>query len=228
MIFSSPLTSSLLKRYPEAAFDSDGRPLDPGFYTGAPAFNSVLFNIYLHSKVLQSQTEMSRHSRLPESVTGEPLPPPAAHWLKREVMSNILAEELSEVQYEEIIKRLSRLSLHPALSRSRGTQRLLQSFQSKSASQTSASSLNRVQHDGPVQMVGRRKTSTAVVRLHPGSGRVMVNKRPFVEYFFRMEDRLQVLYPLVTTNSLGSYDIHVTVHGGGLTGELSSASTHHL
>ena len=200
----------MLLHHSEAAFDGDGRPLDPGFYTGAPAFHAVLYNIYLHKKVLGSVLGESPHSSLP------------SHWLKREVMSNIVAEELSEVQYNEIISRLSNLSSHPSVSSNSATQKMLLGYQSKSARQSSADVLKSVKFDGRVQTVGRRKTSTAVVRLHSGNGSITVNKTPFVEYFSRPEDRQQVLYPLIITKSLDDYDINISVHGGGLTGELVS------
>lgn len=88
----------------EAAFDGDDRPLDPGFYTGAPAFHNVLYNIYLLTKALESVK--------PSSPSPSSSPPPA-NWLKREVVSNIIAEELSPSQYKEIIKRLTALVAHP-------------------------------------------------------------------------------------------------------------------
>ena len=193
----------------EAAFDGDGRPLDPGFYTGAPAYHNVLYNVYLHSKAVESVG--IRKPSLP--------PPPPVNWLKREVMSNLIAEDLSPLQYEEIIKRLTTLSTHSKMNSE--TQKMLQIYQSKSSTQSQIDSLRRsLQTDGSsVQTVGRRKTSTAVVRVSRGSGVVTVNKRPFLEYFYRAEDRQQVLYPLLLTNSLQEYNINVSVHGGGLTGQ---------
>ena len=192
----------------EAAFDGDGRPLDASFYTGAPAFHNILYTIYLHRKSVGSM-----------SGDPPPSPPPQGHWMKREVMSNILAEELTQVQYEEIIRRLSELAALPGASTNEDTQNLLFSFQSKARSQSVAEAIKRVERDGHVQTVGRRKTSTAVAQVCHGSGVVTINRRPFLEYFSRAEDRQQVLYPLLLTKALDDYDIRVSVHGGGLTGE---------
>lgn len=67
--------------------------------------------------------------------------------------------------------------------------------------------------------VGRRKTSTARVYLRPGSGNVVINKRPLNAYFSLEIRRRTLLSPLEITGSLGSFDILVNVKGGGLTGQ---------
>ena len=97
---------------------------------------------------------------------------------------------------------------------------MLLRYQPKAGGQLHAAVLKGVLPKDSVQTVGRRKTATAVVRVCSGSGLITVNKRPFVEYFSRTEDRHQVLYPLLVTKSLDVYDIHVYVHGGGPTGEV--------
>lgn len=69
---------------------------------------------------------------------------------------------------------------------------------------------------------GRRKTSTARVRLVPGSGRVIVNNRDAEEYFPYETQRLILKQPLVATETEGSYDVLVNVHGGGYTGQAGA------
>jgi small subunit ribosomal protein S9 len=67
--------------------------------------------------------------------------------------------------------------------------------------------------------IGRRKTSTARVYMRPGSGRVIINRRPLEEYF-KMETRRHVLLsPFEVTETSGMYDLVVNVKGGGLTGQ---------
>ncbi len=67
--------------------------------------------------------------------------------------------------------------------------------------------------------IGRRKTSTARVYMRPGSGRVIINRRPLDEYF-KMETRRHVLLsPFEVTETSGMYDLVVNVKGGGLTGQ---------
>lgn len=67
--------------------------------------------------------------------------------------------------------------------------------------------------------VGRRKTSTARVYLRPGSGKVVINRRPLDAYFSLETRRRILLSPFKITGSLGSFDVLVNVKGGGLTGQ---------
>lgn len=69
---------------------------------------------------------------------------------------------------------------------------------------------------------GRRKTSTARVRLVPGSGRVIINNRDAEEYFPYETQRLILKQPLVATETEGTYDVLVNVHGGGYTGQAGA------
>ena len=69
---------------------------------------------------------------------------------------------------------------------------------------------------------GRRKSSTARVRLVPGTGRIIVNKRDAEEYFPYESLRTIIKQPLVTTETEGGYDVLVNVDGGGFTGQAGA------
>ena len=69
---------------------------------------------------------------------------------------------------------------------------------------------------------GRRKTSVAQVRLIPGEGKVLINKRPLTEYFGKKTLEMVVKQPLVLTSTEGRYDIWATVKGGGVTGQAGA------
>ena len=69
---------------------------------------------------------------------------------------------------------------------------------------------------------GRRKTSTARVFLRRGSGAITVNKRPLDEYFGRETARMIVRQPLEKTEMTDSFDISVTVTGGGMSGQAGA------
>jgi small subunit ribosomal protein S9 len=71
--------------------------------------------------------------------------------------------------------------------------------------------------------VGRRKESTARVRLMSGSGKFTVNGKEAEAYFTRMGDLQAILAPMAAVGQpLDSYDISVTVEGGGVTGQTSA------
>ncbi|MGQ9490155.1 MAG: 30S ribosomal protein S9 [Anaerolineae bacterium] len=74
------------------------------------------------------------------------------------------------------------------------------------------------------EAVGRRKTSSARVRLYPGTGTIMVNDRPLNEYFRRPTDIVVVTQPLRVTDSLNSFNISVHVEGGGLSGQAGATA----
>jgi small subunit ribosomal protein S9 len=69
---------------------------------------------------------------------------------------------------------------------------------------------------------GRRKTSIARVRLASGSGKIVVNNRPFETYFPTETLRMVVSQPLVVTSTTGKFDVRVNVRGGGPTGQAGA------
>ena len=69
---------------------------------------------------------------------------------------------------------------------------------------------------------GRRKKSVARVRLVPGNGNVVVNKRDIENYFGLETLRVIVNQPLVLTGAKEKFDVLVNVHGGGFTGQAGA------
>ena len=70
--------------------------------------------------------------------------------------------------------------------------------------------------------LGRRKESTARVRMEPGNGQILVNGRAFEKYFLRETDRIIVLQPLALTENAGKFNIAANLAGGGLTGQAGA------
>jgi small subunit ribosomal protein S9 len=72
--------------------------------------------------------------------------------------------------------------------------------------------------------LGRRKESTARVRLHTGGAgnSFLVNEKPLEEYFSREVDYTQIFKPLRVTGTEGRFDITVKVNGGGVTGQAGA------
>ncbi|MBX6352431.1 MAG: 30S ribosomal protein S9 [Thermoflavifilum sp.] len=69
---------------------------------------------------------------------------------------------------------------------------------------------------------GRRKHSVARVRLVPGDGKIIVNRRDMTEYFPLKTLQMVIQQPLVLTDTLGRYDVYVNVYGGGITGQAGA------
>jgi len=71
--------------------------------------------------------------------------------------------------------------------------------------------------------IGRRKESTARVRLMNGAGVFIVNKKPVEAYFTRLGDLETILAPLEAAGENRSVmDITVLVKGGGVTGQTDA------
>ena len=70
--------------------------------------------------------------------------------------------------------------------------------------------------------VGRRKTSSARVRISTGSGSFVVNGKPAEEFFTRIGDMESILEPLNAAEIAGKLDISVLVQGGGVTGQTGA------
>lgn len=74
-----------------------------------------------------------------------------------------------------------------------------------------------------VEGIGRRKTASARVRLHPGgSGKVTVNDLPGDQYLTRPGSVQDIMRPLALVGQESAYDITVSVHGGGLSGQIDA------
>ena len=69
---------------------------------------------------------------------------------------------------------------------------------------------------------GRRKNAVARVRLVPGSGKFIVNKRELDDYFGKKTLVMIVQQPFAVTETLGKYDVVARVHGGGTSGQAGA------
>ncbi|QQR78316.1 MAG: 30S ribosomal protein S9 [Candidatus Moraniibacteriota bacterium] len=77
-----------------------------------------------------------------------------------------------------------------------------------------------------VYAVGRRKTAVAQVRYYAGAKsetlEIIVNNRPYIEYFNTFEQREAVVAPLKVVGKSEAAKISVLVSGGGLSGQADA------
>jgi small subunit ribosomal protein S9 len=62
------------------------------------------------------------------------------------------------------------------------------------------------------------------VRLASGTGKIVVNGRPFENYFPMESLRMMASQPLSITGTAEKFDAHITVSGGGPTGQAGAVS----
>jgi small subunit ribosomal protein S9 len=61
------------------------------------------------------------------------------------------------------------------------------------------------------------------VRIKPGDGKLLINKRELGNYFARTQDKEMVLAPLKAVECEKAFDVFVNVRGGGTTGQSGAA-----
>lgn len=69
---------------------------------------------------------------------------------------------------------------------------------------------------------GRRKDASARVWIKPGTGKIVVNKKPVSNYLARPVLRMIVNQPFNATKTDGQFDVYATVAGGGLSGQAGA------
>jgi len=73
-----------------------------------------------------------------------------------------------------------------------------------------------------VQTTGRRKRAVARVRLLPGTGKITINGRDVEVFFPNATHRMILTEPLRITELAEAYDVAVTIHGGGTSGQAGA------
>ena len=69
---------------------------------------------------------------------------------------------------------------------------------------------------------GRRKTSTARVFLRPGTGGIVINRKPIEQAFPTEALRTQIKQPLSVTETSDKFDVLATIAGGGIAGQAGA------
>ena len=72
------------------------------------------------------------------------------------------------------------------------------------------------------QTTGRRKAAIARVRLRPGDGAILCNRRPVEEYFPSATHRMVLTEPLRLVDKVTDYNIDCTLDGGGISGQAGA------
>ena len=69
---------------------------------------------------------------------------------------------------------------------------------------------------------GKRKNAVARTRVYQGTGQILVNGRPYDEYFPRKTLQMIVQQALKLTKNVDKFDIKITVAGGGVSGQAQA------
>jgi small subunit ribosomal protein S9 len=72
------------------------------------------------------------------------------------------------------------------------------------------------------QSTGRRKAAVARIRLRPGDGAIIVNRRPLEDYFPSATHRMVISEPLRMLEKAEVYNVEATLTGGGVSGQAGA------
>ncbi len=77
---------------------------------------------------------------------------------------------------------------------------------------------------GPIvySATGRRKRAIARVRLVPGDGRIIVNKKGYDEHFPRETHHIIIRRPFEHSETIGRFNVYAKVHGGGISAQADA------
>ncbi|WP_061934560.1 30S ribosomal protein S9 [Aureimonas sp. AU22] len=99
----------------------------------------------------------------------------------------------------------------------------LQDLGAANVAETSAPvHVQKLDAHGRAYATGKRKDAVARVWVKPGSGKITVNDKNYVDYFARPVLQMVLQQPIVAASRDGQFDIVVTVAGGGLSGQAGA------
>ena len=97
-----------------------------------------------------------------------------------------------------------------------------EALQSLSSNPQAAPAEPKIDAQGRAYATGKRKNAVARVWIKPGKGTITINGRDQEVYFARPVLRMMIAQPLQVTDRLGQFDVIVSVHGSGLSGQAGA------
>uniref|UniRef100_A0A8D3BN08 Small ribosomal subunit protein uS9m n=1 Tax=Scophthalmus maximus TaxID=52904 RepID=A0A8D3BN08_SCOMX len=194
----------------------DRRPFHFLFYTGKPSYYSLMHDTYDKILKLEKHEDLLKAKELFHLDTKN-ISLGTSRWLTKVEVEELLVEAISPQDYNRFIQLIERLlSMRHCAKEEEFVLRYRRQLEAQSTKQM-VPPLET--DDGGVafsKAEGRRKTSTSSVVLRDcGSGRVTVNGHDYLQYFPVLQDREQLMFPLLFAGALGRFDLECTVTGGG-------------
>lgn len=125
--------------------------------------------------------------------------------------------------YKALLETLQRLrSIDPELMPKEVSDILGKFLATTSNSQNFNRKQKTLDEFGRAEASAKRKSTRAHVYVVRGEGEVLVNGKPFTQYFCRDTDRAKIGYPFEVVNQENQYNVFVTASGGGITGQAEA------
>ncbi|CAD5110793.1 DgyrCDS158 [Dimorphilus gyrociliatus] len=215
--------SEVIPKRKAAQFDMDGRPFHNFFYTRQPNYFELLHEIVekmeflkcFEDEIIKSKKTVSPDKFLNLSAT---------EWLSYREFEALLTETIDEFKYARLIRLLDRLSKQ---THAYAVKDFILKYRKPLKSQSLFLEPSILQKDESgrtfAQASGSRKTAMAEVKLWTeGSGEITINNQDLLTYFPRLDDREQLIFPLLVSGFLGKVDIKAEVYHGGPSGQAGA------
>uniref|UniRef100_A0A673MDM0 Small ribosomal subunit protein uS9m n=1 Tax=Sinocyclocheilus rhinocerous TaxID=307959 RepID=A0A673MDM0_9TELE len=200
-------------------WDAKGRPFPFLFYTGKQSYYSLLHDVYEKMLAIERHQDKMRNkvvSLMDKLFVSSQI----ADWeqvlLKEEIEEN-LVENISDQDYMRLIQLMEKLLSMPYCSLEK---EFILKFRKQLEVQSRKYKIPALQYDpqGVAFSVadGRRKTAKASITLrNSGSGNITINGRNYLHYFPVLQNREQLMFPLLFVGMMGRFDIEGSVEGSG-------------
>uniref|UniRef100_A0A671MR20 28S ribosomal protein S9, mitochondrial-like n=1 Tax=Sinocyclocheilus anshuiensis TaxID=1608454 RepID=A0A671MR20_9TELE len=198
-------------------WDAKGRPFHFLFYTGKQSYYSLLHDVYEKILAIERHQDKMRNKGLFTSDTKQILLT-GSRWLLKEEIEENLVENISDQDVSKNLHLLmEKLLSMPYCSLEK---EFILKFRKQLEVQSSKYEIPALQYDpqGVAFSVadGRRKTAKASITLRDsGSGNITINGRNYLHYFPVLQNRVQLMFPLLFVGMMGRFDIEGSVEGSG-------------
>jgi len=205
--------------------DSTGRPADFLFYTMNERFYNLMHEIYSHKLALQViDDKMLKNSQSElETFDFE-----NSIWMTKSQLEKLhLGHDINDTEYDQFIYQMENLVDEPA---SYKIADFIMQFRDELPSQKATDDICDVKSNefGQEYVIesGSRKTAQAVVKVfRNGSGKIVVNNLPFLEFFPTINDRQTVCAPFFLLGMYLKFDVVASVKGGSSAGSCQLNSS---
>ncbi|XP_012277168.1 28S ribosomal protein S9, mitochondrial [Orussus abietinus] len=210
----------IFPRRKAAEFDESGRPFHSMFYTCKPNYYESLYELVGHLNNLNAYEDEMIGKGLPP-VKEDKINLENSEWLSKSNLELLLLENINDNQYDYFISSVTRLVEHPYSQRAKEFIMKFRKILSSETDLTTIPPLEADENGRPFAIVkkSKRKTALASVKVWGnGSGKITINDQS-LDYFFNVQEREQILFPLTFTEMHDKVDVEATVKGGGRTGQ---------
>ncbi|XP_053689794.1 28S ribosomal protein S9, mitochondrial [Sabethes cyaneus] len=206
-----------------AEFDETGRPFHSMFYTARPNYNKLLFDIVENINSLCAfEDRMVRKQLTPDS--SQKLETSGFEWLSKAALEKHLLEILSDTEYENFVRAMTRLCQLPYSFREKS---FINQFRKPLLIKANSDEIPKPQFDESgksyitIYECKRKSARADVTAIVPGTGSITINGKD-ITYFEVVQAREQVLFPLIFTEMMGKVDIVANVEDGGFSGQAGA------